>query len=306
MARKFKKNRALSRFIKLALGIFVIYLVFTRIDLQEVMQLISSANISLVALAVIFTFIAQCFGGLRMHYYLRKSGMLFSKLYAVSFYFIGTMLNTVVPGGIGGDGYKAYYFWRKYRFPWTKTVLTVVRGRFSAMFFLLLSLIIVSLLYVENINISNIEFILFSVLIILFPLYAYMAKKFLNEDLKTVVGALYFSGMAHTFYILATISILKSFGNIGDILGYVLVFQIANIVAVIPISIGGIGIREYTYILVAEYIGLDVGIGVAASLIFYAVYSLTSLFGAVPYFFLDKLDKMQKKEMEKFSPNRLF
>ncbi len=308
MVSKFKKKKSklLKSIVKFILGVSLIALVFTKIDLSEVVSLIATANINLLLLALIFIFSAQCLGGLRMVYYLKKFGMGFSYFYGVCFYFLGAMLNTVVPGGIGGDGYKAYYFQKKYRFPWTKTIITVLRGRASGLFFLILSLIVISLLYIEKININNIEIILFASLIALFPIYVYIAKKFLREDIKTLVGAFAYSIPVQILYLSANVSILLSLGDIEDILGYLLVFQIANIVAIIPISIGGIGIREYTFMIVAGAIGLDLGIGIAASLVFYGIYTLTSLTGMFPYFLLNKLDEIQKKEMSRFNANNLF
>lgn len=303
-----RRKSRLAVSAKLLLGIFLIYLVFTKIEVSKVFSLIRTADIYLLVLAVFFVSLAQSLGGLRMRYYLIRSGIIFSKLYAVSFYFIGAMLNTVVPGGIGGDGYKVYYFWKKYRFPWRKTILTVIRGRASALFFLFLSLIIVSILYIDigQKHFPKIEMMLFTSLVILFPAYAIIAKKVLNERISTLLGAFVYSAPLQCCYITASILILASLGVEPDVLGYILVFQIANIVAVVPISIGGIGIREYTFILVAGYIGLELDTGIAASIIFYAVYSLTALFGAIPYFFLEKLDEMQKKEMDQYNPSRLF
>jgi len=304
--RKNKKNGNLKLILKCLFAIILIYLVFVKIDFKEVIQQIYKSDLKLIFISFLLVLICQALGGLRMRYYLRVLGLPFTKLYSISLYFVGAMLNTLVPGGIGGDGYKAYYFQKKYRFPWTKTVLTVIRGRASGLFFLFLSLIIFSLLYIENIDIKNIEYVLFFLLIILFPTYSFLARKLLNEGLKTQLGGFMYSLPIQLLYVFATIIILTSFGDIENILGYILVFQIANIVAIIPISIGGIGIREYTYILVAGHMGLDLTTGISASLIFYVIYSMTSILGFAPYFMLNKLDRHQKRYLKRYHVNNLF
>lgn len=306
MAKINRKRKNLIKLLKIFLGIFLIFLVFSKIDFRDVWAKIKDVEISYLLISMLMVFLAQCFSGLRMRYYLKKSGMFFAKIYAVSFYLIGTMLNNVVPGGIGGDGFKAFYFKKKYGFPWKKTILVVVRGRVSALFFLFLTSIVVSLLYIEKIDISNLEYILFASLVALFPIYIIIADKFLGEDVKTMVGAFVYSIPVQLSYILALLSVLYSMGDMSDFLGYLLVYQVANIVAIIPVSIGGIGIREYIFIILAEHIGLDVGVGIAASLIIYSLYIFISISGSVPYLFLKKLDQIQIKYMDRYHPNKLF
>jgi hypothetical protein len=48
-----------------------------------------------------------------------------------------------------------------------------------------------------------------------------------------------------------------------------------------PLTIGGIGSREFTFMLGAQWIGLNIDLSIALSLIFYVITAFTSLFGIV-------------------------
>ncbi len=288
-----KKKKFLSTLLKLILSIVLVYIVLTKLDFQKLEKLLKQIDYKYIILAYICVIIAQIYGGLRMKYYFDVIGMKFKRLYAISFYFIGTLFNIVLPGGIGGDGYKAYYFQKKFRVPWQQTVLGVIRGRASGLFFLVVFLLVFCYFYHGHIDIKYLDIILMTGIIAVFPCYSFLAKILLKESIKIQVGAMKYSLIVQLFYLFAIFFILESFGQVSNILGYIVVFLIANIVAIIPISIGGLGLRELTYITFAGLMHLDKDVGVTASFLFYISYSSVALFGFIPYLFIDKLDKIQ-------------
>ena len=270
-------------------------MVFSKIDLEKVVKLISNPDISFIFISVLFVILGQISAAERMRFYLRDAGYEFSKLYTTCFYFIGTMFNVVLPGGIGGDGYKTYYFQKRFRIPWQKTRMVVIRGRASGLLFLCIFFLGLSFFYYDQVDIKYILPLLITASILVLPCYSFLAKKLLKEDFKTQIGAMKYSFVTQFFYLLAISSALYSIKVVDSMIGYLIVFQIANIVAIIPISIGGIGLREYTFIVIATYIGLNSDIGVAASILFYLIYSCVALFGLIPYLNVDRLDLEQLK-----------
>lgn len=279
------------------LSFVLIYAVFTKIDPTQVIDYIKTSNPLYIILAFSFIAIAQIYGGLRMRYYMGKEGYIFSKFYSVCFYFIGTFFNILLPGGIGGDGYKAYYFQKNFRVPWQKTILAVIRGRASGLFFLFVFLLILTLIYQKELRIEYLEVIVIVGLLLLFPCYSIAAKYLLKENLSTQIGAFKYSFPIQLSYLLGSAFILFSIEGTYNIIGYLALFQVANIVAVIPISIGGIGLREYTFISLAAYINLDSGVGVAASLMFYIVFVFVALIGLIPF---SSTAKLNERESLKF------
>ncbi len=294
--KKRRRKKLISFALKLCLSALLITLVFQKIDIDKIAALLKSANYDYFALALLSIFLAQIFGGLRMQYYQMASEFTLSRAYSLCMYFVGTLFNIVLPGGIGGDGYKAYYFHKRFKFPWTKTVLATLRGRSSGLFFLCFFLIAFAFFYKEHLNmIPFANELLIAALILIFPVYSICSKIFLKEPVRVQIGAMKYSFIVQLLNLFAIYFILHGIGGYGNIIGYILVFLIANIVAIIPISFGGIGLREFTYVSLSGVMGLDSGIGVAASLLFYIIYTSVALLGFIPYLNLRKLDYFELK-----------
>jgi hypothetical protein len=81
-------------------------------------------------------------------------------------------------------------------------------------------------------------------------------------------------------------------------LSYLFLFLISSIVATLPITIGGIGSREITFLFGAEMMHLDVHLSIALSLLFYVITAVVSLSGI--YFSLN--EKALKLEMTDHNP----
>jgi len=87
--------------------------------------------------------------------------------------------------------------------------------------------------------------------------------------------------------------IIMAVGTHGHILSYLLIFLVSSIVAVLPISIGGVGVRELTFLYGAELLGVDMNVAVGISLMFYVITAIVSFCGIYyvvrPLKFSDKL-----------------
>ena len=75
--------------------------------------------------------------------------------------------------------------------------------------------------------------------------------------------------------------IMLSLDIAGQEARYLLIFLISSIVAILPITVGGVGSREVTFFLGADILGLDVNLSISLSLMFYFITLLVSLSGAV-------------------------
>jgi hypothetical protein len=80
---------------------------------------------------------------------------------------------------------------------------------------------------------------------------------------------------------LAILLILGAFSINTDLIEYLLIFLISSIAAMLPISIGGIGIREMVFLKISDYLFLDQKVAVAISLTFYLITVFASSFGII-------------------------
>lgn len=298
--KKRKRKKLLSLLLKLSFSALLLTLVLEEIDTTQVKKLLKTADYSYFLFAYLILIFTQVLGGLRMRYYLGTQELKISKLYAVGMYYIGTLFNIILPGGIGGDGYKAFYFYKRFKFHLKDTVIGILRGRASGLFFLCVLLIFFAFFYKQNLTmIPHTEIVLMAALILIFPAYSLCAKMFLKESLKIQLGAMPLSFMVQVLNLFAITLILKGLGTFDNMIGYILVFLVSNIVAVIPISFGGVGLREFTYVTMASTIGLNSDVGVSASLLFYLTYTSTAFIGIIPYVMLRKLDARELKIQRK-------
>jgi len=251
--KKRQRKKLLSLMFKMSLSFLLITIVLNKIDIDSLKKLLKTANPLYFVAGFFLVTLSQLVGGLRMRYYLNSCEFVLSKTYSVCMYYIGTLFNIVLPGGIGGDGYKAFYFHKRFRFPWTKTILAILRGRASGLFFLSFFLISFAFFYREQLTmIPYTDTLLIVALVLIFPAYSICARIFLKEKLLVQLGALKYSFCIQSLHLVTITFILYGIGIEYHLTGYILVFLIANIVAVIPISFGGIGLREFTFVVLAE------------------------------------------------------
>lgn len=294
--KKRKRKKLISFLFKFSLSAFLILIVLEKIDFDKFKALFKSADKSYFLAAFFLIVIAQIFGALRMRFNLKEAEFMMSRRYSIGMYFLGTFFNIILPGGIGGDGFRAYYYHKRFRFPWQKTIMAILRGRSSGLFFLVFFLFAFAFFYQDKLKfIPNVREVLIACMILLFPAYSICTRYILKEPLRVQLWGLHYSFFSQTFFLMATIGILYGLGNDDNITGYIMVFLMANIVAVIPISFGGVGLREFTYITLASHIGLSRDVGVATSLIYYVIYSSTAFIGIIPYIFLRKMDLLELK-----------
>jgi uncharacterized membrane protein YbhN (UPF0104 family) len=302
-----KKTKKLLKFlVKLLISFALIFFVIHEIDISKVMELVKTANIKFIFLAYLCIFFAQMLGGLRMRNNFNSEGLKFTRIYAIGFYYIGMMFNLVLPGGIGGDGYKAYYFQKRYRFPWRRSVLIVLRGRANGLAFMCLFLFLLLYINHEYFTFEYAEELFLGASLLIFPVYSLCSKYLLKETISMQISGMQYSFFSQILFILGIIGILQALGNEENTMRYIIVFLVANIVSVIPISFGGLGLRELTFLKASVFMALSSDLGVAVSFIFYLLYSVVALTGFIPYLMLAKLDKNQLLKMRKYKFSQKF
>jgi uncharacterized membrane protein YbhN (UPF0104 family) len=81
----------------------------------------------------------------------------------------------------------------------------------------------------------------------------------------------------------AAVMILQSLGVKldGVYQNYLFLFFLSAIMGAIPITLGGIGAREITFLFGANYLGIDETYAVSLSILFYAASAITALPGII-------------------------
>ncbi|WP_215225899.1 lysylphosphatidylglycerol synthase transmembrane domain-containing protein [Echinicola shivajiensis] len=276
-----KKN--IKLLLKVLLTGVAIYLVIRKIDTQATWQVLKDINLGYLLLAVLFFTLSKVISSLRLNFYFRDLEVNLSETSNLKLYWKGMFYNLFLPGGIGGDGYKVYLLNKYFKGPVKKLLAAVLLDRISglaALVFLLLG--IWFFLQKDGIDLPIMDLnMLAGAGLLLTPtifgvVYWWWFKSFRSSML---ISSLY-SILVQCSQLVSAYFILLALGIHEQILDYQFVFLLSSIVAVLPLTIGGVGARELVFIFSHSYMGIDKNAAVAFSLIFFLITALVSLIGA--------------------------
>jgi uncharacterized membrane protein YbhN (UPF0104 family) len=185
--------------------------------------------------------------------------------------------NLFLPGGIGGDAYKIWILHRDQGVSAKKAFQSLLFDRLSG--FMLLSGLGCLFGWIAFPD-APWRYLLLVVLVSVLPatyfLHLIMAKHFLPIVRSTSALSLGVQGLQ----VLCAWLLLMGIGIHDNTFAYLTVFLISSLVAVLPISVGGIGIRELVFITAASFSTILKDASVTFSLMFFAVTAISALPGA--------------------------
>jgi len=272
-----KVKRLIKTVLKFGLTIAALYFVFTRIEFSSVFRLIGQSNVGFLLLALLLFSASKAMAAFRLNLYFKSAGLDISHSINLRLYLLGMFYNLFLPGGIGGDGYKIYLLHKHYKTGIAKLFGAVLSDRLSGM----LALAVLALVLFSVIDLpfdwNWVGWILIPVAYVSWYLFCrFFYKYFIPVLMKTNI----FSLGVQLLQLVCVWMILLALGD-GQthLLEYLLVFLVSSIVAVLPISIGGMGVRELTFLYGAQLLGIDQDIAVSVSLMFYIITAIVSLNG---------------------------
>lgn len=276
--------------LKLLLTITLLYAVFVQIEAERMLEYIKKSNVIYLLVALVALNLGQVASGLRMRYYYAVEGLHLSRSFSIALYYVGMLFNLVLPGGIGGDGYKAYYIKKHRHFSLKRSIILTISQRGSGLLLLCIFTILLSFFSPSINSIPNSYLLISLALIAVFPCYSFFAKTFLKEELSTQIGAMKYSVFVQGSVVISAIALLYSVGYSGNMIDYLVLFMISSIMSILPISIGGVGLREMTFFLGAGIMNLDQELGVTISVLYFFINALASLMGVLFFYNLGEKD----------------
>ena len=235
-------------------------------------------NPSLLALGLLLYNLSKVLSSFRLNLCFRDYDVVLSTKDNLVLYYIGMFYNLFLPGGIGGDAYKVWLL-RQNGFGETNhLVRSVLFDRISGM--MMLGVLGLTLGWVSFPDIPYRYLLVFAAVITIpgfYILTLLFAKQLLKSFFKTTILSLGVQGLQ----IFCALAILTGLGVEDHILVYVTVFLISSLVSVLPISVGGIGIRELVFVAAAGFWPISQDVSVAFSLLFFLLTALSSLPGGI-------------------------
>lgn len=276
-----KRKKQLTTFLKIAISFSLIALVFSKLDWKEIGDLLKIANPFYFAGAVILFLISQVISVFRFNIFIRKIGVRLSFEANSKLYLLGMFYNFFLPGGVGGDAYKAFALSKSHQKSLKKVGQIVFVERFLGivaigfMFCVLILFVQTPYAIYWNFGISILGMI--STLVVL-----KLIIRFLHTYKKRIYIGFFYSILIQLSQLISVYFLLKSFQIEGGYLIYLLLFLVSSVLSVI--SFAGLGIREAVFYYGAQWFQFNGDISAAVALSFSLITAAVSFMGILYLF----------------------
>lgn len=275
-------KRYLKLLLKLGLTALALYLVFRKVNIQEVWQILKGADILWLIPALLLFVLSKLFNALRLQAFFDCIGLYLNTFFNIKLYIVGMFYNLFLPGGIGGDGYKVMIL-RQINGVSTRTLITAsLLDRVSgvvALGFLTLIALFFSQIYA---SIESWRWLIWLGIFLAFPLY-YLGLKCLFPKFTAIwwISCLY-SIAVQLLTLGSVLSILFALKVSNGYADYYVLFMLASLAAMLPFTIGGVGAREAVLVYTPQLFGVELAQDTALTLglLFFLITTITSLSGA--------------------------
>lgn len=278
-------KRYLTPLIKIIVSTSLLYLLITRIGLDKILSQVHDVNFWYCAIATLALFLSNVLGSWQWHKLLAARGIHLSLGRTISYYFVGLFFNNFLIGYVGGDAIRIYDTSRVSGDS-SGSVSAVFFDRFIGLLTMITMALISSIIWARTLGSGKIILtVIFIFIIWLAGLVVLFNKKlakfiahyllklmsasvrrkgseiynginaFRNEKALLLRIALLSFGiqflriMVHYFAALAV-------GIHAHILYFLIFIPVVALASSLPISIGGIGVREQSAVFLFSRIGI--------------------------------------------------
>jgi glycosyltransferase 2 family protein len=311
-AGELRSKRARAWFIfviKLAAGSMLVAFLLWHYDLRSAFQLIQRERPTLFLATVALYVAGQVMSAFRWQLLAQLNGLWGRFSEYLAYYFIGMFTNLFVPGLVGGDALRALYlgrrqqrigqafasvmadrgiglltlFWvaaiaalctTRVRLPASVLRVTLAAGAISLLAFLAAPLLAKGLSRINRLN------------RLLAPMIPYLCRPIALTPAITLSALLQLS-LAACQYLLAV-----GLGLNIALATLVLIVPITNVIASLPITINGLGMREASYLVLLGMAGVSKEQAIALSLLYFAA-TLAGGFTGVVAFVMTPMPRAQ-------------
>ncbi|MBI5182248.1 MAG: flippase-like domain-containing protein [Nitrospirae bacterium] len=301
----------LTLLIKIILSSLILTFLFYKTDINKFYNLIKGTDMLILTLTFVLYLIAQWVSAYRWKMLLHTERMDVSFYNLIAYYYIGMFFNLFMPTLVGGDVVRGYYLYKKSN-KGGESVASIFVERLSG-FFALITIALLSLIigysYIKNEPTVTTLLLLItvgfftSVIIIINKRIREMVNNLmkggrfegLRKKLKNVSEAakkyknhkeVLFNVVLLSFLVqiigIFIFYLLSKALNLNVSLAYFFLFiPIIIVISMAPITLGGLGVREFVFIFLFHKVGLETAEALSLSLLWFILVTISSLAGGV-------------------------
>lgn len=297
--RKFLSHPGIRAFFKLGVSVSIIWLVFRQIDEQQALAALRQAQPAWLLWATLWFVASKWIGAVRFSHLIQLEGIRLEYWTNLRLNWLGMYYNLLLPGGVSGDAYKIKLLKKAHGSSISRLFAVTLFDRLGGVIalgqiclLLLLSLpptrpysVVWLLLFFISIPASYVTFRL---------LVANQAARLLpvgeadapatGADTRLTEAWIRTSGQSlavQLAQVVSAIGILFALGESANWLGYSVLFLVSSVAAMLPLTIGGTGARELTFLWGAAFLQLNEERAVAVAFLFYLISTLIAFVGIV-------------------------
>ena len=277
MSNPSKTGSRLKFLIRVVGSILALYLLYSQIDLSKSMKLLGRVDLLWILPAFVAFNLSQFISSFRLNRFFSVIGIRLTEWFNLKLYYIGMFYNLLLPGGIGGDGFKAWLLYKRSGTSLKTIIQALLSDRLNGLAAIGFWMIVI--IYFMRDAIPDVyKGYLWPVILLWLAgvaIYLLIFKKFRKIAPITIL----LSASIQAVQLLVVYCILSALDIHINILPYLFIFLTSSVAAVLPVSIGGLGLREVVFLYGARLFGLDAEISIAASLLFFLITACSSLAG---------------------------
>lgn len=272
-----KKIWSVSKTIfKIGFTALLIYLVFQKIDFNQVKSIFLRSDPWYILAALIAYFVSQIVSSWRLLSFLRSIDLDLDFGFNFRLYLLGMFYNVFLPGGVGGDGYKVYLLRKKFQKPTKRIIFSLLLDRVSGLW-AIGAISVALIILIPRINIPQTLPII--ALVIGTSLYYWLLRQFFRDYIRYFVQTHFKAIMVQSLQLLSVILILLSQDFDGKFSPYLFSFLVSSLATIVPVSIGGFGIREYVMTHASTVFDMNQNLAVFTTITFYILSTIAALPG---------------------------
>ena len=283
-------KKYLKTALKLAISVLIVYLVVRKIDEGLLLRMITTANPLGIVWAAIWFAISKIIAAKRFQILLHTEQIFLQTRENLRLYWLGMYYNLLLPGGISGDGYKVKLLRDRFGTALKRLITITLMDRLSGAIALgQLCLLLLPFLS----QTSRYSWLWVLGLVISIPV-SFLVSRWAKVQTVWAQSSL-LSLCVQLAQTIATLGLIFALGQLDQWLEYSVLFLVSSVVAMLPLTIGGAGAREITFLWGAGFLGADNEQAVAIAFLFYLISTGVALIGMAFSFGSSPIEKNESQ-----------
>ncbi len=297
-----------SRYLRWSLVILIVFLIVWLVDIQQTWKILKGTDLRWLALAFIVVQVQVLSSAIRWWITANRLGQSLGLQRAISEYYLATLANLSLPGGVGGDAARVYR--NRVGGSWRSSMMSVTIERMSGQLVLFVVTLVGWLLWPlvfeqavpkhlpQVLGIFLLLCVMLVAIVALFGRLSLSVRRFIIE-LSPALKRAWLVDSQWLLQSALSVAIVASYVgvfaicalSIAEPLPLAALFTVVPVVLlsmVIPLSVGGWGIRELAAASLWPVVGLTAEAGIASSIVYGLVSMVSVIPGAVLYLLMKK------------------